>query len=304
MSRLRFGLTLAALAAGLAVSPRPARADHVYLALGDSLAFGFQDNPTPSNGDRGYVGAFADELAGRRGGVRPRVLNFGAFTETSTTYFTGGNPTAALNTNYGGTAVAQRDLVLAAIANEMAAGNVIDEITLQIGANDLFAVATAPDFFTLTPIEQQTRVVQALGVYQANLGNIVGELRALLPDAELILLGYYDPYPAVPFHPFAPLAGPAIGGLNAIINGVAGFFGVPFVDLAPAFVGREAELTFIASSGTDFNVHPNAAGYEVIASRVRSVPEPASAALLAGGLMIGLIAVRRRRLSRTRCPVG
>ena len=42
----------------------PAAADGIptYLALGDSVAFGFTDSTTPSYGDRGYVGDYANYL--------------------------------------------------------------------------------------------------------------------------------------------------------------------------------------------------------------------------------------------------
>ena len=84
--------------------------DILIVALGDSLAFGeyrFQDNP--SNGDRGYVGPYADYLAQFNGGVRPTVINLGVDGETTTTFLNGGpsgpgpvpgEPAYSLNTNY------------------------------------------------------------------------------------------------------------------------------------------------------------------------------------------------------------
>ena len=59
------------LAVGLVlVLPRAASTDMIYLALGDSSAFG-ETNRTqnPSYGDRGYVAPFADYLATRYGGA-------------------------------------------------------------------------------------------------------------------------------------------------------------------------------------------------------------------------------------------
>jgi hypothetical protein len=64
---------LAATAALLTARPREAHAGLTYLALGDSLAFGVgADDSTMdvSNGDRGYVGAYASIL-GAIGGGRP-----------------------------------------------------------------------------------------------------------------------------------------------------------------------------------------------------------------------------------------
>ena len=83
---------LTTLAALFALTPLPVAAGHqTYIALGDSLAFGeyrFQDNP--SNGDRGYVGPYADYLAQFNGGVRPTVINLGVDGETTTTFLNGG----------------------------------------------------------------------------------------------------------------------------------------------------------------------------------------------------------------------
>src|SRR6188768_4089476 len=88
MSRRLFALALAL--AGFAAVPGRAAADNIYLAVGDSSAFG-ETNRTqnPSNGDRGYVAPFADFLAGQNGGVRPTVINTAINGETTTSFFSG-----------------------------------------------------------------------------------------------------------------------------------------------------------------------------------------------------------------------
>ena len=49
-----------------------------YIAIGDSMAFGETDfTHNPSNGDRGYVGGYADYLGTQNGGVRPTVIDLG-----------------------------------------------------------------------------------------------------------------------------------------------------------------------------------------------------------------------------------
>src|SRR5215471_17606617 len=78
-----------ALALCVLLVPRLAAAEamQTYLAIGDSLAFGFTNSPNPTLGDRGYVGPYADALAVN--GVRPQVVNLGAYGETSSSFFTG-----------------------------------------------------------------------------------------------------------------------------------------------------------------------------------------------------------------------
>jgi len=88
----------------LAVFGSAANADPIYLALGDSSAFG-ETNRTqnPSNGDRGYVRPFADYL-GSVYGTRPTVVNLAINGETSGSYFAGSGRVSSdgqgFNTNY------------------------------------------------------------------------------------------------------------------------------------------------------------------------------------------------------------
>jgi hypothetical protein len=51
-----------------AIAPRTADAGSTYVALGDSLAFGEFRFQGPSDGDRGYVGPYADSLGRLNGG--------------------------------------------------------------------------------------------------------------------------------------------------------------------------------------------------------------------------------------------
>jgi lysophospholipase L1-like esterase len=156
----------------------------------------------------------------------------------------------------------------------------------------------------LSPAQQQAAVAQVFAAFQAKEATLLTELRTQLPGASLILLSYYNPYAAVPGNPFAPVAGPAIQGLNQIIAGMAAAFGARYVDIYTPFVGHEADYTFITTSGNAFNVHPNALGYAAIDRALGGdagvlaptpAPEPGSLTLLAGGLAIGIVALRRRR---------
>src|SRR3954447_18238010 len=82
--------TLLAAVAALGLSAAPAAAGQIYLAIGDSSAFGETDRTKdPPAGDRASVAPFADSLAGRNGGHPPTVLNLAIDGETSSSYAAG-----------------------------------------------------------------------------------------------------------------------------------------------------------------------------------------------------------------------
>jgi lysophospholipase L1-like esterase len=291
---------------GLAGSRMAVAGSMTYLSLGDSLAFGVGADNTDddkSNGDRGFVKPFADSLAARDGGVRPNVVNLGVSGETSSSFFQAGGgilgPQSTLrNTNYAGAIDQQNNRLLKAIGDEMAAGRDITNVTISLGSNDLFALVADPAFGASTAEQRGAMLSQALQTVGANLTHLLTELQAL-PGADVSLLGTYNPYPAVPGHPFAEPAGAAIPLLNGVIADRAAAFGATYVDIATPFAGHEAEFTNITTSGAEFNVHPTAQGYAAIADQLRptAVPEPSSLVVLGAGLLGVLGSGRRRRSS-------
>lgn len=272
-----------------------------YLALGDSMAFGETDfSANPSNGDRGYVSIYADALAKSNGGVRPHVINLAADGETSSTFFNGsanhdgtpGQPASQWNLNYSGPSQSQNSQMLATIAGEKAAGHEINTVTIQIGANDLLAAVGTPGFLSMPPDQQQAAIGQHLALIAANDKALLTELKTLLPNATLVMLGYHNPFNADPKSAIGQIADPAIKALNAIIAGEAAAFGAKYVDTYTSFLGHELDYTYIASG----NVHPNAKGYAVIATQIEAVPEPST--FLVGAGILGWIAAGRLRPRR------
>jgi lysophospholipase L1-like esterase len=275
-----------------------------YLSLGDSVAFGETTySQNPSNGDRGFVKPY-DQFLGQQYGTNPNVVNLAVDGETSSSLLSGTGRVpyasgltdanlAALNTRYAGnTGVSQNTRFVQAVGNQWALGNTIGDVTISLGANDLFKLAGDPAFQSASQAQQQVMLAQTLGTVASNYATLLNEVKALLPAAHVSLLGEYNPFPATPSNPLNAIAAPAIQALNTTIQGLAKQFGAAYVDTYSAFVGREAQLTHMVDSPG--NVHPNDAGYTVIAGQIEAVPEPSTLAVLGLGFT-GLLALARRR---------
>lgn len=285
------------LLGGLAVR---AEAGQTYLALGDSITFGVGANDSAndiSDGDRGYVAGYADVLAARSGGARPKVVNLAVSGETSSSFFgegvgIDGADARFRNLNYSqANPITQASAMVATIQSELAAGNTISTVTLSLGANDLFyTLATGGSF------------PDTLATFQQNEVRLLTQLRTLLPSTNLILLNYFDPYAPFfndpdhtsPLYQIAQVSAVALPILNDLIRADAAAFGASYVDLYRPFQGQELGLTYIATG----NVHPNEGGYALITTAVASVPEPGSVILLTLGLGVAGVVGRRRRDAR------
>ncbi|MGL6074330.1 MAG: SGNH/GDSL hydrolase family protein [Fimbriiglobus sp.] len=267
--RIRFFGTMLALFVGVSF----AQADFTYLAIGDSSAFG-ETNRTqnPSNGDRGYVAPLADYL-GSRFGQRPQVFNFAINGETTKSYFSGlvsdraSTDGITLNTRYQSYApaytISQQQVVSNFISAQAGGTAPIKFVTVQIGANDLSNTAETPGFLSLPPAQQQQLVGQTIQTAAGNLVQILTEIRTQLPNADIYVMGYHNPYGGSPSHPFYSLAAPAVRGLNGAAEQVSMAFGAKFVNFYPVVEGREQELTLINTFPADLinYVHLNNAGY-------------------------------------------
>ncbi len=288
----------------LCLAPAASAGAMTYLSLGDSIAFGETDFAhNPSGGNRGFVKTY-DHFLGQQYGANPNVVNLAIDGETSSSLLSGTGRVAyapgladtnlaALNTHYAANPnLSQNVRMVQAIANQWAAGNTIGDVTISLGANDLFKLAGNPAFLGASQAEQQVMLAQTMGTLAGNYATLLNEVKGLLPSAHVVLLGEYNPFPATPSNPLNAVAAPAIQALNATVQGLAKQYNASYADTYTPFVGHEASLTHMVDIPGD--VHPNAKGYSAIASAVEAVPEPSVLAVLGLGFA-GLAAHARRR---------
>ncbi len=270
---LAAALMLGAPAGTAGARPTPAPRGTTYVALGDSVAFGYTTGQTTpaSVGDAGYVRSFADWLGLRGGGPRPRVLNLAVPGETSTSFFLGGKLGEYLNRNYTHPPTQKQfTLLRQALVRERSSRRVVTTVTVQLGANDLTALVT-PSFLQETQAEQDAAMDTVLRLLAADQERLLRELHAAVPAAHVYVLGYYNPLAALPADSRAPLFSRYVPRLNQILDAGAQAHQESFVDLDRLFRGHEGEWTYILSLGYPDGIHPNGAGYAAIAQQLEQV---------------------------------
>lgn len=278
-------LTIIAVAAlgFIAWAPHPAAASsransspqQYYLALGDSLAFGFQlakfdaqlgqyGTVSPTAFTTGYV----DDFAQRISSIQPTIqtMNYGCPGETSAQFLAAaGCPTYPfpLHAGYAGSQMAS------ALAFLHAHPGQVSPITLDIGTNDVedmvqqcggYTTASLPCVFAALP--------GVLVQVSQHLNQIVGELRAAAPSSRIIVMQYYNPIAVN-----TSLALPSdviVQALNVVIAEAAGAHGARLADTFQPFnLGPQPQtlcaLTLICTPLQD--IHPSDAGYQVIAQQ-------------------------------------
>ena len=214
-----------------------AKVGNTYLALGDSLAYGYHQaqfqaeypNINPASFNDGYVDDFGAAL--KLANPKLQVINDGCPGETTETmikgsgipFFCAGGPTGTpfpdvwLHHPYpaGGSQLADAEAILKANHN-------VSPITLDIGAND--ALQACGPTKTCTPAQLGALYTKIAG----NVYIILTKLRAL-SSAQIVLMGLYNPFPTV-----VPDA--ATAALNAAEASVAGkVSGVSFANPLPLF---------------------------------------------------------------------
>jgi len=243
-----------------------------YLALGDSLAFGYsaakfkelEPEENPADYNTGYVDDFAHLL--KLGNPRLEVINDGCPGETTESFIKGPceyQLAYRLHHPYvGGPASSQLSDALAYLQ----ANPNTNPITLDIGANDALGVI---EHTCEKKVECVIKEAPALFAHiAANLGLILGDLRGADPHATIIVLGLYNP-----FGEKLPGGNALTAQLNEVMQKVAEAVGARFADPLPVFnpPGALEEPTICLLTNmckTPEDIHPTDLGYGVLAGLI------------------------------------
>ncbi|HEX9036194.1 MAG TPA: GDSL-type esterase/lipase family protein [Ktedonobacterales bacterium] len=271
-SRTRRFLTFIGLSALMAVSlvlvdllvlglamPAKALSPHYYMALGDSLSFGYQPNLD-------FNAGFADDIFNTLHKVNVTNLeNLACAGETTSTMIQGGCAARFAHKGFytGPQLTAAVNFLTAATHRGR-----VSPVTLEIGAND---VLKDWDASTCSP---GPTVNQDLATMDANLTQVIlpDLIKALTTKTgavagDLHLLNYYNPFAIK-----CPNSPPFVHLINDHLVTDAATFKIPVVDVYTAFGGdahqtdKLCQRTWMCSSPPD--VHPTNAGYAQIASAV------------------------------------
>jgi lysophospholipase L1-like esterase len=249
--------------------PPVVHAPSSYLALGDSLAFGYSQAkfnsllPTenPEEFDTGYVDDFGKVL--RLFDPRLQIVNDGCPGETTDSFIKG--PCAyqlvfPLHHPYsGGPNSSQLSDALAYLG---AHPGRVNPITIDIGAND--ALGLIEGTCKLEPACIAAGAPAVFAHIGANLTLILGDLRAAAPHAQIIVLGLYNPFGET------ITGGDALTAkLNEVIAGVAASVGARFADPLPVFNPPGAleapTICLLTNMCTPLvDIHPTDLGYAVL----------------------------------------
>jgi lysophospholipase L1-like esterase len=282
-----------ALGGGLLLAPTAgaAKVGDTYLALGDSLAYGFHQaqfqeefpNVKAETFNDGYVNDFDQLVRLFNPGVK--LINDGCPGEGTETMihgsghfgFCGGEdvapfPAVWLHHPYFGTQLEDALAILHENPN-------VSPITLDIGANDLLHFIATSCGFPGANTCNEGQFAAEFAHIGGNVAFILGQLRAAAPQAQIVLVGTYNPFPAFP----AEGGDKITAGLDkALETAAASVPGTSFANPEPLFnpsivlgTPETADLPTICSftamcPGGRFSpsgdIHPTKLGYQVMAS--------------------------------------
>jgi lysophospholipase L1-like esterase len=243
-----------------------------YLALGDSLAFGYSEakfgelkpEENPADYDTGYVDDFAKLL--KIGDPGLQVINDGCPGETTESFIKGPceyQLAYRLHHPYaGGPTSSQLSDALAYLQSNPNT----NPITLDIGANDALGVI---EHTCDKKVECVIKEAPALFAHiAANLGLILTDLRGADPHATIIVLGLYNP-----FGEKLPGGDALTAQLNEVMSKVASAVGARFADPLPVFnpSGALEEPTICLLTNMckmPEDIHPTDLGYAVLAGLI------------------------------------
>ena len=226
-----------------------------YLALGDSLAFGYQPDLDWSHSYPQQW--YSNDLSKKH--VKS-FTNYGCNGETSATFINGGCPYAyALHNYYIGSQLN------AALSFIKAHPGAVSPVSLDIGANDLL-----PDINASTCTVSSTWSTDLANLDSRLTGTILPDLTAALTvngsrTGDLVMMNYYDPYQNL-----CPNDLSYVQTLNQHLANDAAQFNVPVSDVFTAFGGATIPNPNICTDtwmcSAYQNIHATTTGYGVIAN--------------------------------------
>ena len=268
-------------ATALAVPSAQAIADddsatHYYLAMGDSLAQGAQFfvPGEPYYKPNGYVPLLHAALSASD--PKLDLVNVSCGGESTVSLLDGSQPPAVATScgspDFYHSLYPHKIQIDEAVNFLHAHKGKVELITINIGGNDVL-----PCLATLNPVCIQ----KGLARIATNLDRALADLREAAPGVRIIGMTTYNPIACVlPVNPVLAAASQQIVlNFNAVEVSVFGAHGVEVADVAGAFsVGdlpasahAAATLTWFCNPEHFGNVHPNNAGYQVIASAFLNV---------------------------------
>ena len=225
-----------------------------YLALGDSMAYGFQPtkaNLPPSGVKTGYVDLLAAKL--RQLSHEIQVVNYGCPGESTVTFIHGGcdwlKHGGKLHDPFHGAQLA------AALAFLRAHPGKVSPITMTLWGSDVF------------PLSAQGKHAQsAISSLEKRLSSILRQLRAAAPGAEIIVSGAWT----IEADKLAKVE-PLYRSVDTAIRRSAAASRIRVADVAAALEGtgsvkaRQSHLCSLTFFCTKGDPHPTDAGYRAMA---------------------------------------
>ena len=244
---------------------------HYYLALGDSISYGFQAfkfhaGLPPSAYDTGFVDVFGALLRQIQPGIV--TVNFGCPGESSESFVAG--PCIWTETGHQLHDAFVGPQLQAALLFLRAHPGEVSPITLTLWGNDLpNLLGPCTVNGQIDPECVRSNAPGFANSFGARVSGILGQLRAATPDAEIVVLGAWDSYIDV-----LAFADPLFQSLNASLAQAAAANRARFADPFPVFnpqgnlaaeVNAICTLTLLCAKGDS---HPSDAGYRALATLV------------------------------------
>lgn len=213
-----------------------------YTALGDSLAEGMNEQGKIGKGYADFIAAFLQQEG---------TLN--AFTkEFAHSGYTSSQVLADLVQDVTGT---KQSITTTLGQSQM--------VTLSVGANDLFETLRhlQVDMSKGIPNEALPQVMQTIQQMTINIKAIVQEIERINPDAQIYVMGYYNPFPYV--ESIKPQIEPMIEQMDVVVQQALQGTSAVFVP-----VNEQIASNYPNYLPNPENVHLSEAGYELVAQHM------------------------------------